>query len=243
VPRFSFTNQQTGNPPALSSTNQQTANPGAFVFTNQQPGNAPALPSTSQQSGNAPRFSFTNQQPGNTAALPSTNQQPGNAPRFSFTNQQTENPLAFTFNLPTSSSQVRQPIPSFSVTPSAQKQHLSNDNPQSSLPSTNSPKQITASNEAIKYTEYSTFPLSKKSSDPPTPTPQQPSPPGQEQEESDAPASLADQSLMAKKMNTKLRDPSNLVVDRSDPMSPLYSLKSFEELNLKRDLLKGNFIK
>jgi hypothetical protein len=196
------------------------------VSRNPKKRNHLTLPSTDQQTADSAPFSF---------------QQTENPPPLSY--QQAAKPPAFTFNLPTSNSQVRQPIPSFSVTPSAQKQHLSNDNPQSSLPSTNSPKQITASNEAIKYTEYSTFPLSKKSSDPPTPTPQQPSPPGQEQEESDAPASLADQSLMAKKMNTKLRDPSNLVVDRSDPMSPLYSLKSFEELNLKRDLLKGNFIK
>jgi hypothetical protein len=46
---------------------------------------------------------------------------------------------------------------------------------------------------------------------------------------------------MAKKVNTKLRDPNTLVVDRTDPTSPLYSLKSFQELNLKPDLLKGNF--
>ena len=93
----------------------------------------------------------------------------------------------------------------------------------------------------IKVTENSTFPPSKKSSDPPTPISQPISPPNQEQEEPDARASLADDSLMAKKVNTKLRDPNNLVVDRRDPTSPLYSLKSFQELNLKPELLKGNF--
>ncbi|CAF5154226.1 unnamed protein product, partial [Rotaria sp. Silwood1] len=60
-----------------------------------------------------------------------------------------------------------------------------------------------------------------------------------EQEATDLPASLADISLLEKKIHTKLVDSSALVIDRSDPTSPLYSLKSFQDLNLKPELLKG----
>ena len=58
----------------------------------------------------------------------------------------------------------------------------------------------------------------------------------------EVPLSLAATSLLEKKINTILCDPKDLVVDRSDPSSPLYSLKSFQDLNLKPDLLKGNFL-
>jgi ATP-dependent RNA helicase DDX19/DBP5 len=81
--------------------------------------------------------------------------------------------------------------------------------------------------------------FTKKLSDPPTPTSEQSSANNQEQEETDTPASITDRSLVAKKVNTTLRDPSALVVDRGDPNSPLYSLTSFEELQIKPDLLKG----
>ena len=58
---------------------------------------------------------------------------------------------------------------------------------------------------------------SKKLSDPPTPISEQSSFPNQDQEETDTPASLAENSLLAKKIHSKLLDQSALVVDRSDP--------------------------
>ena len=83
--------------------------------------------------------------------------------------------------------------------------------------------------------------IAKKNSDPPTPISEQSSAIHQAEDESEVPETSANASLLAKKTNTKLRDSHALVVDRSDPTSPLYSLKSFEELNLKPDLLKGSF--
>ena len=81
--------------------------------------------------------------------------------------------------------------------------------------------------------------FAKKLSDPPTPTSEQSSGNHEEPEEADTAASQANRSLAAKMTNTKLRDPTALVVDRNDPNSPLYSLTSFEELKLRPELLKG----
>ena len=50
----------------------------------------------------------------------------------------------------------------------------------------------------------------------------------------------ADISLMQKLLRTKLIDSkNNIEIVRSDPNSPLYSVKSFEELRLPPELLKG----
>lgn len=50
----------------------------------------------------------------------------------------------------------------------------------------------------------------------------------------------ADISLMRKLLRTKLIDSkNNIEIVRSDPNSPLYSVKSFEELRLPQELLKG----
>ncbi|CAF1360075.1 unnamed protein product [Rotaria sordida] len=122
-----------------------------------------------------------------------------------------------------------------------QQQEISNDKSQtsSSVTSTHNSNQISTINEAAGTAQNNISAYSRKSSDPSTPISQQSSFPNQEQETSDVPASLADISLLEKKINTKLRDPGALIVDRNDPTSPLYSLKSFQELNLKPDLLKG----
>jgi hypothetical protein len=73
-------------------------------------------------------------------------------------------------------------------------------------------------NPPTTYLPVGAFPLSKQSSDPPTPIFQPLSPTSQKQEKSNA-----------------------SVVVRNDSTSPFYSLKTFEELNIKPDLLKGNF--
>ena len=50
----------------------------------------------------------------------------------------------------------------------------------------------------------------------------------------------ADISLMRKILQTKLLQPKNdITIERADPNSPLYSVKSFEELRLPEELLKG----
>lgn len=52
--------------------------------------------------------------------------------------------------------------------------------------------------------------------------------------------SEADISLMRKLLRTKLIDSkNNIEIVRSNPQSPLYSVKSFEELRLPQELLKG----
>jgi len=56
----------------------------------------------------------------------------------------------------------------------------------------------------------------------------------------EAPLSKSDQSLLCKVLREKLVPTQNeLEVQQRDPNSPLYSVKSFEELNLRPDLLKG----
>lgn len=50
----------------------------------------------------------------------------------------------------------------------------------------------------------------------------------------------ADISLMRKILKTKLLQPKNdITIERADPNSPLYSVKSFEELRLPDELLRG----
>jgi len=189
-----------------------------------------------------PSFSFTNSSSTDASALPFSNPPSEKVPyNFSFPNASSGNPPPFTFNLPTSNPQVR---PSFTFTSSTQKQETPNNKQPSpaSLPlvSTNNPKERPTANET---TPNNGIRGSQKLSDPPTPISQQSSFPSDDQEENDTPASLAENSLLKKKLNTKLFDSADLVVDRSDPSSPLYSLKSFQELNLKPDLLKGNSTK
>lgn len=58
-------------------------------------------------------------------------------------------------------------------------------------------------------------------------------------EEKESPLSAAQQSEMTKKIYTKLRDTGGHVVDRDDPTSPLFSTKTFEELQIQPELLKG----
>jgi hypothetical protein len=243
IPRFSFTNLQPGNPQNFTF-NQPTANSqvqqrlGSFTFASStlkeeipNDKSQPSLPVTS--TSNPKQTSATD------ASAPSfPNQSSANIPRFSFTNPQPGNPPNFTFNQPTANSQVRQPLGSFTFTSSTLKEEIPNDKSQPSLPltSTNSPKQTSATYEPSRFTPNTVF---KKLSDPPTPISEQSSSFNQEQEESDTPASLAHDSLLLKKINTTLHDPNALVVDRSDPNSPLYSLATFEQLNLKPDLLKG----
>ena len=72
---------------------------------------------------------------------------------------------------------------------------------------------------------------------------QQPQAVDKDQDDDNPAVSIAESSLLSKMVNTKLRDTADVVIDRSDPTSPLYSTKSFEELKLKPELLKGNFIR
>ncbi|XP_038061042.1 ATP-dependent RNA helicase DDX19A-like isoform X2 [Patiria miniata] len=62
-----------------------------------------------------------------------------------------------------------------------------------------------------------------------------------EESEEDVAKAVADASLLNKALHNKLLDISEtqLEVQQKDPNSPLYSVKSFEELHLKPDLLKG----
>ena len=110
-----------------------------------------------------------------------------------------------------------QPIPSLVFTSTKQKQDH-NTNTASSPPASMVPK---------------------KSSTPTTPISQQPSSFNAASAGSETLISAADQSLLGKMVNKKLQDDPNSTVDRSDPNTPLYSLKSFEELNLHPDILKG----
>lgn len=53
-------------------------------------------------------------------------------------------------------------------------------------------------------------------------------------------ASKADLSLMKKFLRSQLvESKSNVEIIRKDPNSPLYSVKTFEELRLPEELLKG----
>ncbi|XP_022104186.1 ATP-dependent RNA helicase DDX19B-like [Acanthaster planci] len=62
-----------------------------------------------------------------------------------------------------------------------------------------------------------------------------------EEDEDEAAKAAADASLLNKALHNRLQDISQtqLEVQQKDPTSPLYSVKSFEELHLKPDLLKG----
>ena len=55
--------------------------------------------------------------------------------------------------------------------------------------------------------------------------------------------SAAERSLLQKVIRKGLIENKNdTEIQRKDPNSPLYSVKSFEALNLKPALLKGNFV-
>lgn len=69
-----------------------------------------------------------------------------------------------------------------------------------------------------------------------------PAPPAQPPEPDDKDASaLAEISLINKLLHSKglVNSINDIEVQRKDPTSPLYSAKSFEELHLKPNLLKG----
>ena len=56
----------------------------------------------------------------------------------------------------------------------------------------------------------------------------------------DKPATLAESSVLNHVLRSKLvNSKHNVEIQRSDPNSPLYSVKSFEELRLHPNLLKG----
>jgi len=61
-----------------------------------------------------------------------------------------------------------------------------------------------------------------------------------DQQENEAEPSASEQSFLRKILREKLVTTQHeLEVQQRDPSSPLYSVKSFEELNLRKDLLKG----
>ena len=100
------------------------------------------------------------------------------------------------------------------------------------MPATNAPRSTYGQAQGI----------SQRLSDPPTPTSEQSSGANQNEEEEEGtnvPRSMEERSMLSKKLNTALRDLNAGVVDRNDPNSPLHPLKTFQELNLKSELLKG----
>ena len=81
--------------------------------------------------------------------------------------------------------------------------------------------------------------ISNRVSDPPTPTAEESSGVDLDEDEGNIPKNMEERSLLSKKLNTTLRDLNAVVVDRNDPNSPLHPLKTFQDLNLKPELLKG----
>ncbi|CAF1448762.1 unnamed protein product [Adineta steineri] len=228
--------QPSGSTTSFSFNNAAaTTNGSNMSFPTQPSGDAPRFSFNSAVSGDAPRFSFNNAVSGDGPRFSFNSALSGNPPEFSFNNTLSTNPPAPNFNQSKNNSEIQQPLSSYTFTPSTQKQDAPNNNQQFSLP-TNNPKQVSSTHETMPN-NMSSGP--KTSSSPTTPIAQQPSLSNQEQEENDTPASLAECSLISKMVNKTLRDPTNVVIDRSDPLSPLYSTKSFEQLNLNPDLLKG----
>jgi hypothetical protein len=202
---------------------QESASNAPFSFTDQPSTNPPPFSFNGQRSTNPPLFSFAN------------------APSATFGHNSNKQP--FTFNQTPKNLSVQQLLPTFIVTSSTHKQEPANNKPKASLPLTavNSPRQASSTNEVVKSSPNITPTLSKRVSGPLTPISEEPGSLNQEQEESDDPVSLADNSLLAKRVNTRLKDSHAVAVDRSDPNSPLHVVKSFQDFNLKPDLLKGNF--
>ncbi|CAF3303617.1 unnamed protein product [Rotaria socialis] len=188
-------------------------------------------------SGQAQGFSFKNTSSTEHSGYNFSTASSGNVQKFSFTNSSLgDGP--FTFNESPANAPAHQPIPSFTFTPTKQHQDMPNNKLQTPSSHQNS-RQGPPTNEAPRMTQNNMPAVSRKPPSPTTPIAQQPSFLNQEQEAPDLPMSLADASKLGKMLNTTLRDSSALVVDRNDPKSPLYSLKSFEELDLKSELLKG----
>lgn len=138
-------------------------------------------------------------------------------------------------NQPAGNSQIQQqqPIGTFTINSTTFNQGPFNNN------NNNNTQQPPVLDQRPSFANNNASAISKKISDPPTPVSEQSSSFNQEQEQTDAPDTLAADSLLAKKVHKGLRDPQALVVDRSDPNSPLFSLTTFEQLNLNPELLKG----
>ena len=74
----------------------------------------------------------------------------------------------------------------------------------------------------------------------PLPTSPRPTSVGKEGENAENLLAAAERSLLQKVIRKGLVENKNdLEIQRKDPKSPLYSVKSFEALNLKPQLLKG----
>ncbi|CAF3840549.1 unnamed protein product [Rotaria sp. Silwood1] len=211
-----FPQRKTGASP---TTNKESPFGGSFIQSSTTGSNT-GFSFTKPLPTNSSGHFFSNTTSNNASGVSFPNTTSGNFPIFNFTNS-SENPFSVPSNQSTINSQVRQPIQSFTFSSSKQQQEIS------------------IINEAAGTTQNSISTSSRKLSDPSTPISQQSGFPNQEQEATDLPASLADISLLEKKIRTKLVDSSALVIDRSDPTSPLYSLKSFQDFNLKPELLKG----
>ncbi|CAF1638800.1 unnamed protein product [Adineta ricciae] len=194
-----------------------TANFPTMFAPNQPSGNSASFSFNTTATGTTPNFSF------NPAAAAAAATGPTNPPRFSFSNVNPGLPPSSNVNPSTSNSQAQQPTPSFVFTPSAQKQDTSNNQ--------KSPTQQTT--QYNMPTGYKQGPVAQ------TCIAQQPQAVDQDQDDDNPAVSIAESSFLSKMVNTKLRDTTDVVIDRSDPTSPLYSTKSFEELKLKPELLKG----
>lgn len=227
---------------AGGSPTSNNASPFGVSFGQTNPSGMPQgfsfskLPTTdsfapNQTSGSAPRFSFNAAASANSPNPPINNATTGNPPRFSFNNLPLVNQSSSSSNPATNNSQAQQPIASYVFTPSTQKQDTSINQSQSSSSPAHQPKQMLSPKQQIINDVHTD---SKQ-----TAVAQQPKSSNQNQDEGDISAALAESSLLAKKVNTKLQDSNDLVIDRSDPSSPLYSTKTFEELNLKPELLTG----
>ncbi|UJR26581.1 hypothetical protein I4U23_007901 [Adineta vaga] len=211
---FSFTKSPTID---SSAQNQVTTNAPPFSFNN-------------ATSSNPSNFSFNTAAAGNLSNVPVNTATSGNPPRFSFNNVPLVNQSSSSSTSSTSNSQVQQPVPSYVFTPSTQKQDTSINQSQSSSSPIYQPKQQMTNNAQTGPKQISVAQI---------PASHQPKFSNQDQNEGDGFVELVESSLLAKKVNTKLQDSSDLTIDRSDPTSPLYSTKTFEELNLKPDLLRG----
>ncbi|CAF1421038.1 unnamed protein product [Adineta ricciae] len=186
--------------------------------------NFPTMSAPNQPSGNSASFSFNTTAAGTTPNFsfnPTAATGPANPPRFSFSNINPGLPPSSNVNSSTSNSQAQQPTPSFMFTPSAQQQDKSNNQK-------SPPQQTTQNNMPTGYKQGAVAQTSIAQH-----------PQAVDQDDDNLAASIAESSLLSKMVNTKLRDTTDVVVDRSDPTSPLYSTKSFEELKLKPELLKG----
>lgn len=119
-----------------------------------------------------------------------------------------------------------------------ESQHISNYEPQKDDKTKTEKIPAATTAEVIKKTAEVKTPESTKPDDQPASNVQTSGP--TEEQSDDKEATLAEASLLRKILRSKLvQSTQDIEVQRKDPNSPLYSVKSFEALNLRPELLKG----